>query len=621
MSIKQLQMRQIGQYMVVCGIPLFIVLAVLPVSTIGFELPKFVALSLGATICALAFVLQPVDILAIVTRNTAGKALLLFMGIVVVSLLWSVAPLSSLLGVAPRFHGVLTYLSLFSLCLGAAALAGNTKGKKLLVTTFLTSNTAVVLYGVLQILHLDPFSTIWQSEAFLGRIFSTLGHPNALAQCIVLTVPFVALQLARSTQQVYRLWWFVILILNVVVLFSTASRSGLIGLFVLACFCMPALKRQLRLQRDAIKLKQAFGLSLMVVLCFTFGFVFFMQRYSLSYESGRSEAARLEIWESVGNMYLDRPFGWGLETLAFVTPRYLTKNIYAHEPLTVIIDRAHNELFQLLVTIGPLGTLAYLGLIVTVLFNAWRFRKLDKDGLQSTAAVAVLGFQATLLFGFPTIATSAMFWVFIGILVALLPGKEKVLSRWQGKAVQYFLLVICVASLVISLQWLQARWVHGYARALWDSDLAVALAVHQEGLLTFGYDRESIIEAAEAHLIAAQQVEDNAIILDSVQTMASMLATVTSGEDGMQHVLLAWSHALAGNEQEARSSLATANTYFTNSITYHRAAAYIYGLLGDSVAVHKQESLIRGLLPDAYFTAGSETRRILLKLNPWLENL
>ncbi|MCA9333983.1 O-antigen ligase family protein, partial [Candidatus Saccharibacteria bacterium] len=405
MRITRAQLRPAIEHLVVCGVALFIVCAVLPVPTLGFELPKFVAFTAGATLAALILIFSKQPVLSFVLRNRIGMAFAMFMGVIVLSLLWSVAPIASLLGVAPRFHGVLTYVALGTLALMAMVLASQNQGLALLRRGVLTINIVVVLYGLLQMLALDPLGHLWQSEAFLGRTFSLLGHPNALAQCIVLTLPFVGLAWSRTEERVERLWWLMLVVLNCTVLFATASRSGLLGLLLLGLLCSSKLKVYLRTQRDRIKPEQAFALSLIVVLCCSIGFVFFTQRFASSFETGRSSSARVEIWETMLEMFGDRPIGWGLETLSFTSPRFLTKNIYAYESLTAVIDRAHNELMQLLVTAGPLALVSYVWLIVLLLHTAWRERKYDETGMIRASASAIAAFQVTLLFGFPTIAT------------------------------------------------------------------------------------------------------------------------------------------------------------------------------------------------------------------------
>lgn len=621
MSLTRRQLRPICTALAICGAPLLIAVAMLPVPTLGFELPKFVALTIVAAIAASVTVFSGVNLLSLALRNRLGKAALIFVGVLVLSTLWSVAPLSSLLGVSPRFHGVLTYVCLLMCALATAELVRHEKTQALVHQGLLAANAVVVLYGMLQMLGLDPMQHVWQAEAFLGRIFSTIGHPNALAQFIVLTVPFVGLKWHRSSERVVRLWWLSIVVANILVLFATASRSGFIGLLVLALVALPKLKTYLKAQRARIKLEQAFALSLIVVLCASLGFVFFNQRFSSTFESGRSSSARVEIWETTVEMFGARPIGWGMETMAFVSPRFLDKDMYAFESLTVVIDRAHNEWLQLLATVGPLGVLAYAWLLGVLLHGVWQQRAGKRTGLKKAAAAGIAAFQTTLLFGFPTIATSFVFWVLVGLCIGLLPGAEPTVRRWQERGFRTLLWLLCVGSLMVSLQWLQARWVHGYARLLYGEDPGIALATHQEGLLTFGYDRDSIIEAAESHLVLAERTDEPEPLLKSVDTMIQMLRTVTGNEDGMAPVLQAWADALRGNADAAKQALAEAKPYFRNSIVYHRAAAYILALIGEGTAVYEHETAIRGLLPDAYFDEGSEARRILQKQHPWLENL
>lgn len=615
---------QIRHYIPYVGTSLALIaiaVAMVPITTLGFELPKFVALAAVATICALIFLLRGESILHIFRRSWAGNMYLAFALITLLSPLWSVAAIASTVGVAPRFQGVLTYSCVFTLGLAAASLVQSKRGRSLATTAILSSNIIVTMYGILQMLNLDPLQQLWLSEAFLGRVFSTLGHPNMLGQFIVLTVPFTVLALVKAKRRLVRLWWLALTMLNGVVLFGTVSRSALLGALVLVVLIMPTLKRVISQHREHIKAEQGFALSLVFVLIASIGLLFFAQRFTQSFEVGRSFAARQVIWGTSVQMIWQRPYGWGLDTMAFTTPAFLPKDIYAFESLTTVVDRAHNELLQITLSLGYLGLAIFLLLLVAVLSGVYEQGEEERSGILRAAGAGILAYVITLLFGFPSIATLAFFWILLGMCIGLLGGKEVYVAPRKDAVLRWLIAVTSVCSLVVSLQWMQARLVHAYARSFMSQNVEIGLAVHQEGLLTFRYDRESIIEVTQAHLLAFEQQSDNEQLRISIEALIMLLQNATGERDGMVHILRAWLYAIEGKREAVDAALYQARGYYKSSMVYHRAAAHIYSLLGDGTAVYEQQSMMRGLLPDTFFEDDSETRRILFKQHPWLKEL
>jgi len=130
---------------------------------------------------SLAFGLPKILILGFVTLIFwAGWCLLLFAVVVPLSLLWSVAPLLSFFGSAPRYEGVLTHMLYVTIALLAMLGATTEEGRRILVKTIVIANVGIVAYGVLQVVSLDPLAFLWGSDVFLGRTFSLIGQPNTL---------------------------------------------------------------------------------------------------------------------------------------------------------------------------------------------------------------------------------------------------------------------------------------------------------------------------------------------------------------------------------------------------------------------------------------------------------
>jgi hypothetical protein len=176
---------------------------------------------------------------------------------------------------------------------------------------------------------------------------------------------------------------------------------------------------------------------------------------------------------------------------------------------------------------------------------------------------------------------------------------------------------------VVAVRWTQARWIHAYAAMALQSNPSTAIALHQQGVLMFSYDRQSIIEAAELHLLALEkeEVASRDDLISSAQILIDLLRKNTNHQDGMADLLSAWLAAIEGDRVKVDVALASAKIFLPTSIVYHRTALHIATVLDDGVLEERHRMGIRGLLPEGYFEEGSEMRRILLKQHPWLRNI
>ncbi|PIR54021.1 hypothetical protein COU75_02980, partial [Candidatus Peregrinibacteria bacterium CG10_big_fil_rev_8_21_14_0_10_42_8] len=107
-------------------------------------------------------------------------------------------------------------------------------------------------------------------------------------------------------------------------------------------------------------------------------------------------------------------------------------------------------------------------------------------------------------------------------------------------------------------------------------------------------------------------------LAQSIEVLQEMHRKLTNGHDGVYLLLQSWYLAEQGRDEEARISLQNAEQYLPESITYHRTAIFVAGVLHDEqLAAMHTKKLIK-LLPDGFFIEGSEMRRILLKQHPWI---
>lgn len=106
-------------------------------------------------------------------------------------------------------------------------------------------------------------------------------------------------------------------------------------------------------------------------------------------------------------------FGYGPETFGILTWEYRKASTNAYG---IIFDSMHNEYLQNLVTMGPIGMLSYLGLIIGSVIVIWKTAKSaeEKTWLFAAAfAIACYGTQAMVNISMPIVAP--VMWVLIGL--------------------------------------------------------------------------------------------------------------------------------------------------------------------------------------------------------------
>ena len=131
-----------------------------------------------------------------------------------------------------------------------------------------------------------------------------------------------------------------------------------------------------------------------------------------------STAARLIVWDIGFESFKDRPLlGWGPENFRFGFEQNFDNRLYLKENLKEIwFDRAHNVFVDTLVSVGIIGLLAYLVVIIAFIYV---IRKGYKRGLINDIEMLILTTLPLWHFlqlqtGFDTVASYALGGVIIG---------------------------------------------------------------------------------------------------------------------------------------------------------------------------------------------------------------
>lgn len=341
-------------------------------------------------------------------------------------------PRLTFFGSPSRYEGLLTIVAYASLYLLGAQFFGSAVRVRRLTIWIAGTALTVVAYGVMQ-LFLPPlfageaFTREWYGGLGILRVPSTVGGPVVFGGYIAFTLP-LTLALAATGRGAPRSVWLSGGSLAVVALALTQTRAAwlaaVVGIVVFAAGLGWSGTRRQAAVFGSLAVAGLLAGALLVTVVATPAKVAGRIAESVALESG-STASRVYIWSRTVDLVRARPLlGWGLETLREIFPYERGSLVRHFGPRPVIIDRAHNDLLQMAVSIGLPGAAAYLAFwILTLLSGVFTRNREAGDAriLASGCLAAVAAYLVQAQFSFSSVAVTP--------LVVLLAGG---VSGWEA---------------------------------------------------------------------------------------------------------------------------------------------------------------------------------------------
>lgn len=240
---------------------------------------------------------------------------------------------------------------------------------------FETTIFVSVIEGVYGLLQLAGKLQINQGGV---RVDGTFGNAAYLAVYMLFSFFFTALALywwGRKGKYV-RWWYAVAMLLQLVMIFYTATRGTILGL---TAGLLVASVIFLVFAKSAPRLRKI-GIALCVVLALMAG-GFYLARNSsyvqhhevlsrIANISISDGATRFAIWSMALKGFAERPIlGWGQESFNYIFNKYYEPSMYGQEAW---FDRAHNEFLDWLVAGGIAGFALWVALFALALWFIWR---------------------------------------------------------------------------------------------------------------------------------------------------------------------------------------------------------------------------------------------------------
>ncbi|MCX6733235.1 MAG: O-antigen ligase family protein [Candidatus Peregrinibacteria bacterium] len=330
-----------------------------------------------------------------------------------VATIFSVAPWVSLFGFAPRYQGLIMYASIFLASMGVSRL--NRRDIEKLLGIAIIGGAIVSIFGILQGF-IPALTQWWNVDNFLGRIFSTMGHPSYLADYLLLVTPLFYWKWVSS-----RRWldWSMLGVVVCIALLLTSSRGALLGLagsllLFVGVYGYWHKRRGLLLSAIITPLlivTVIVGVNLLPSN--SIARVPLLNRLVLNEENLRSISTRFVLWPSTVKEISQRPlFGYGPDTFALSYAKMAPKELLQSENFNAYADRAHNFFLDSLVNVGVVGT----AFLLLLLWLTIRVVIRSGDHLLLALGSALFGHIISQQFEFSLTVHLIFFWIYMGVI-------------------------------------------------------------------------------------------------------------------------------------------------------------------------------------------------------------
>lgn len=305
-------------------------------------------------------------------RSPVLWAAMAVVAVLTLSTIFGANPYRSFWSNYERMEGLIGHLHLFAYFLVLSGVFITQKEWRRFFYGISVSGAAMAVYGYMQ-----AFGKVAISAQSGPRVDGTFGNASYMAIFMLFAV-FVAAYLYFSEDKKWLKNIFTALvILEIPVVFLTATRGAILGLVggaVLLVLFLAFLSQDHR-----VKIASLCVIAGIVALVSAFlllqnrDFItqnpVFSRFSNLSFQD-RTVQSRFTIWGMSYEAFKERPIlGWGLENYNQVFNKYYRPSLWPQEPW---FDRSHNVIFDWLIHGGILGLFSYLFLYGSALYLIWK---------------------------------------------------------------------------------------------------------------------------------------------------------------------------------------------------------------------------------------------------------
>ena len=349
-----------------------------------------------------------------------GMAFLTFVAMMVLASVFGVDPLLSFWSKFDRLTGVVFWLHLSAILVIAPSLLTTKQDWQ---TLFLCSTFVGLLVTTFHLLAFTSLDGTW-----LIHRSGTIGNSTFFGAYLLFQVIVCALLFVRGSGFI-RLLAMGLGLVFILGLATSEAQAVLLSTFggLLFALALAAVAKGKRFVRGA-------GVVMITVLAGFFILSLFrladpessIRETFIDYSSGSRFALWDIAWQGIKEKSL---FGWGPENFQYVfqehyNPCFGSSTCGAQN----LYDRAHNKVLDVLVETGFVGTLAYMGIFVAVLWVLWR--RCEKAE-RNTSIILTAGFASYFVQNLVSldVPVTLVFWTFLLAYVAsfesVLPPRKR----------------------------------------------------------------------------------------------------------------------------------------------------------------------------------------------------
>jgi O-antigen ligase/tetratricopeptide (TPR) repeat protein len=390
-----------------------------------------------------------------------------------------------------RMTGLVTMLHYFAFFLVLSSVLKTKKEWLLVFDAFIVANLALCFFGLFQKLGLEGFIL-----AGKGRISATFGNPAYYAAYLLFSLFFIVFMFFQRQSKNWRIYYGASFVFTFIIFFWAQTRGALLAfggsliLFLTALIFWPKqFEAGSALAIFRARLKK---ISMAILICFVIfvSLVYFFrgaswvkQSYTLlrlttiSFKETTTQT-RLLAWRMSWQGFKERPvLGWGWENYNVVFNKYYDPNLY---PVENWFDRAHNIVFDTLVTTGFLGFVSFFNIFGVVFLILWRsFKEKRIDFLNGVLfAILPIGYLVQDFFVFDMLFSYMPLFFFLAFISWIGKDVKKTEKDQPAKPIEpnIFLQLVIVAVFAFLFYSLNIR------PALAGNYGIAAIASQQQGL-------------------------------------------------------------------------------------------------------------------------------------------
>lgn len=303
----------------------------------------------------------------------------------VLATIFSIVPHASLWGAYVRAQGTYTFCS-YLIVFGTIVLVVRRREQvESVITLIVIASIPVCVYALVQHFGYDPVR--WGTDV-TERVHAGAGNPIFLGAYLIMLVPLTMVRLLQAAQGRSReprsratlllvATYIVVLLLQLVAIVYTQSRGPVLGLAAGMFFfvVLAAVAQRARRTLWGVLISALAVLALLAILNVKDGPFAPLARIPYLGRLGQVFAAqegsgrvRVLVWEGTVDLLGSDPWrlliGRGPETMYVAYQRFYPPALAHHEKRSTVPDRAHNAVFDALVSTGVIGLAAEIAVIV-----------------------------------------------------------------------------------------------------------------------------------------------------------------------------------------------------------------------------------------------------------------